>query len=298
MPSPLVSIVMPTFKRAHLIGESIRSILDQTFTDFELIVRDDCSPDRTKEVVVGFDDPRIRYHRNIRNLGMPANLNEGIYNSVGQFTLVCHDHDLYERTMVEKMVQFLDQHPSAAFVHAGVVFIDQNSRQTGRRSVARYPKLSPGRAWLNHMLSRFDCPVCANSMVRRQAYEEYGLYDPDFGFIADTEMWMRLSLYGDVGYIAKPLIQVREREPDHKYSRINWALIDTVIRIHRLYARRSFSGLNGYWRHLHLACRADRYLLEHYLACIKRKDNQACEEGRQYLLRSGVLLSRLVATVI
>ena len=55
------------------------------------------------------------------------------------------------------------------------------------------------------------CPVCALTLVRREAHESYGLYDASYGFISDVEMWMRLSMRGDVAYIDKPLIDVRER---------------------------------------------------------------------------------------
>jgi glycosyltransferase involved in cell wall biosynthesis len=295
---PRVSIVMPTFGRAHLVSESIRCVLDQTFRDFELLIRDDASPDETQAVVAHFTDPRIRYHRNSSRLGMPRNLNEGIHYSQGDYILVCHDHDLYEPTMIEKMVEFLDGHPSALFVHAGVTFIDQKGLPTGRRYVMGYAPLTRGSRWLELMLSRFDCPVCANSMVRRVAYEQHGLYDTDFGFIADVEMWMRLSLHGDVGYIAEPLIQVRGREPDHEYSGTNWTLIDVVIRIQRLYHTRAFTGICGWRRRLRLASRIDRYLLESFLASIKRKDVRARDEGRQYLRRSGILLSRVAATIL
>ena len=59
--TPMVSVVMPTYNRAHIIGDSIQSVLDQTFPDFELIIVDDGSSDDTETVVGGFNDPRMRY---------------------------------------------------------------------------------------------------------------------------------------------------------------------------------------------------------------------------------------------
>ena len=296
--SPRVSIVMPTYRRAHMIGKTIRSVLDQTYGNFELLVRDDGSCRETEAVVAAFHDPRIQYHPNGAQLGMPQNLNEGIRIARGEYILVCHDHDLYDKTMVEKMVRFLDAHPTALFVHAGVAFVDLTGRPTGRQYVMRYAPLTAGKSWLNRMLSRFDCLVCANSMVRRRAYEEHGRYNPDFGFIADVEMWMRLCCHGDAGYIAEPLISIREREKDHEYSGISWQLVDTIIRIHKLYHDKVFSGIYGQWRYFRLKVRMDRYLLLLFLSCLKRRDKSGITAGRQYLKESGALLSRSLAYLL
>lgn len=295
---PRVSVVMPTFRRTHIIWESINSLVAQTCKDFELIITDDDAAGGTRDIVEQFQDPRIKYFGNEGRLGMPNNLNGGVLKAQGEFILVCHDHDLYDRTFIERMVHLLERHPTAAFAHAGIVFIDENGKPTGREYVMDYASLTPGKQWLAFMLSRFDCPVCANAMVRRRAYEQYGLYDTDYGFIADVEMWMRLSLHGDVGYISEPLIQIRGRESDHEYSGINWDLTETILCIHRLYHKRAFSGLYGLWQSMRLAGRADVYLLKKYLACIKRQDDFCRETGRDYLRNSGIFLSRLVAMVL
>ncbi|MDV7390561.1 glycosyltransferase family 2 protein, partial [Arthrospira platensis SPKY1] len=79
-----MSIVMPTYKRAHLLGGAIENVLAQSFRDFELIVVDDNSPDDTPQVVARFDDPRIRYVRNEPNLRLPRALNRGFALARGQ----------------------------------------------------------------------------------------------------------------------------------------------------------------------------------------------------------------------
>ena len=85
--TPTVSVIIPTYNRAHLVGRAIRSVLNQTFQDFEIIVVDDGSTDNTEEVVKGFNDPRIRYIRHEENRGGSAARNTGIrasgYNLLG-----------------------------------------------------------------------------------------------------------------------------------------------------------------------------------------------------------------------
>jgi glycosyltransferase involved in cell wall biosynthesis len=293
-PRPAVSIVMPTYRRAHHVGASIGSLLRQTFADFELIVQDDASPDDTQAVVASTADARVRYFRNPRNLRMPANLNAGLRQTRGRFVLVCHDHDLYEPDLVERMVAVLSADGRIAYVHAGVGVIDEGGTPTGRTYVGDYPARSDGVQWARYMVTRFDSPVCANTMVPRSVYEQAGLYDPDFGFVSDVEMWLRLALAGDVGYIARPLIGVREREPGHEYFSMRWEVTDTMVRMLRLYHTRAFSGAAGGLRSALFRARVEAHLLRGYLSALKRRDWADGRRARAYFRRSPTIVCRAV----
>ena len=123
---------MPTFRRAHQIGQTLRSLLEGRFTDFELLVRDDGDgTDGTADAVssAANGDQRVLYRRNDLRLGMPGNLNEGIKAARGGLVAVCHDHDLYAADFLSEMVEVLDRHPSAVFVHCAIEVIDQNGRE-------------------------------------------------------------------------------------------------------------------------------------------------------------------------
>ena len=291
---PVVSIVMPTYRRAHHVRESIGSLLRQTFTDFELIVQDDASPDDTAAVVASIADPRVRYFRNPRNLRMPANLNAGLRQTRGRFVLVCHDHDLYEADLVERMVGVLSADRSIAYVHAGLEVIDEAGMATGRTYVADYPARSEGLRWARYMLGRFDSPVCANTMVPRWFYEHAGLYDPDFGFVSDVEMWLRLALAGDVAYIARALIRVREREPGHEYVSMRWEVTDTMVRMLGRYHPRAYSGVAGAVRSALFRARVEAHLLRGYLSALRRGDGADRRRARAYFRRSPTLVCRAI----
>jgi hypothetical protein len=148
------------------------------------------------------------------------------------------------------------------------------------------------------MLSTFSCPVAADTLVPRSAYERHGLYDPDYGFISDVEMWMRLSLTGGVGYLAEPLSRIREREGHHEYHGVRWDVIDSIARIHRRYNRAAYSGLTRAWRGAVLGLRLDRYVALHYLHCVRRKDGPARAAGRRYIRGSGCVLSHALSLLI
>jgi glycosyltransferase involved in cell wall biosynthesis len=251
---------MPTYRRARQIGETLRSLLDGRFTDFELLVRDDGDgADGTAEAVAstGAGDQRVIYHRNARRLGMPGNLNQGIKAARGWLVAVCHDHDLYAADFLTEMVAALDRHPSALFVHCAIEVIDQDGRGVSTSSGA-WPEIVRGREWLRFMLSSFDCPVCALTVVRREAYQRLGLYDPAYGFVSDVEMWMRLSLHGDVAYLRRPLIQVREREENHEINQ-DAALIDRIVgRMQRRYLGLAYAPTQRLAKRLKLELRVAR----------------------------------------
>lgn len=298
---PRVSVVMPTYKRAHLVGQTIRSILEQSFPDFELLVRDDGKgDDGTEEAVreAAQGDSRVRYHRNEKNLRMPGNLNAGIAASVGELIAVCHDHDLYHPDFIGEYVRLLDRHKTALFAHAGLEMVDQEDKPLGAVHVGAFAELTRGADWLTQMLGAFTCPVCALTMVRREAHERYGLYDPAYGFISDIEMWMRLSERGDVAYAARPLVRVRTREDGHEVSVNPWPIYAATFAIHRRYGRRNDASLYGRIRRASLPARADLQVMRELVSCLRHSRRIELGASLGPLRAAGGPLSWLVLPVV
>lgn len=242
---PDVSLVMPTMGRSHHVSATIESLLNQTFDDFELLVRDDGDgTDGKQEAVTKFGDPRIKYFRNPARRAIPGNTNDGLKESCGRFIGVVHDHDLFEPSYLGELVDSLNSHPKANYVHCGIGVIDQ-SGQNVKTLVGDFQEFTEGRQWLRFMLSSLACPVCAINLVRREAYEKHGFYDPEFGFVADIDMWMKLTETGGVAYVAEPLILVREREDDHFATADADAIIRTVGRIHRKHIPNVYEGMTA-----------------------------------------------------
>src|SRR5437899_5201415 len=118
MGEPRVSVVLTTYNRARVLGETVTAILNQTYSNFELIICDDHSTDSTVEVIRGFaaSDARIRYLNAEHNVGMPANLNRGIKVARGEFVANLHDGDIYDPRLLELWVAALDGCTQAGFV--------------------------------------------------------------------------------------------------------------------------------------------------------------------------------------
>jgi glycosyltransferase involved in cell wall biosynthesis len=110
-----VTIAIPTYNRAGLIGETIKSVLSQTYQDFDLLVSDDASTDNTREVVASFNDPRIRYYHHESNIGLARNYQFVLQEPKTEFVSYLSDDDLYCPDHLETALHALDLYPQAAY---------------------------------------------------------------------------------------------------------------------------------------------------------------------------------------
>ena len=118
--TPVVSIGIPTFNRAKFLSQAIRSVLLQTFQDFEIIVSDDQSTDGTAEVVQSFGDSRIKYYRTSTRLGVPRNWNACARLACGKYFGLLPDDDVYLPEFLSSMVSTLETTEPLGFAMAGV----------------------------------------------------------------------------------------------------------------------------------------------------------------------------------
>lgn len=301
IPPPRVSVVLPTYRRAHQIGATIASVLYQSFEDFELLIRDDGGGNDDTAIAVrraAANDSRVRYCQNPHKLGMPENLNSGIAQTAGEFVAVCHDHDILAPTFLDKLVRRLDEHPRALFAHCGISVIDQKGRPTGAESVGPWPPCMSGWDWLATMLRSFSCPVCALTLVRREAHERYGLYDDQYGFIADVELWMRLSEHGDIAYVAEPLAQVRTREADHETNLSSWPTLAASFAMHRKYLPKRYRGMVLALRNARMAAAADFVIAKEMAAALRRRKSLRFGPAAAAIRANGGPLGTALAAIL
>ena len=199
--APLVSIVLPTYKRAHLLAQAIRSVLAQTHTNLELIIVDDNSPDDTTAVVQSFDDARIRYVKNDPNLKLPRALNRGFSLAQGDFLTWTSDDNLYADNAIEKMVEVL-RAENCGLVYADYwLFSEQDA--DGRPLDIHHDKL-PAKVQLekgNHIGACF--------MYTRAVYQAVGEYDPELFLVEDYDYFIRIAKDFRLCHLAEPLYYFR-----------------------------------------------------------------------------------------
>lgn len=199
---PKVSVLMPVYNGEQYIGQAIESILSQTFRDFELIVIDDGSTDKSAEIVDSYNDKRVRYVENPHNLGLAGARNRAIKVANGDYLawLDCDDISLPGRLL--KQVALLDKHPTVGLCGTWVRTLGLESEQ-----VWQYPS-DPGFVRARML---FDDPVATSSaMIRRDCLAPYDLhFDTRFPPAEDYDLWERVSRKNRVCNIAEVLTLYR-----------------------------------------------------------------------------------------
>jgi glycosyltransferase involved in cell wall biosynthesis len=201
---PLVSIVMPTYNRAHVLPYAIRSILNQTYTELELIIVDDNSTDNTRDVIESFKDERIKYIKNEPNLKLPRALNKGFSVANGAYLTWTSDDNTYANNAIEKMVASLKT-GNCDFVYADY-FLFAELDDAGNPMDARHARL-PRRIQLektNHIGACF--------LYTRKVYEEIGDYDPELFLVEDYDYFIRITKLFTTCHIPEPLYFFRRHD--------------------------------------------------------------------------------------
>ena len=215
MSTSTVSFVVPCFKLAHLLKECVDSILAQTYTDFEVLIMDDCSPDHTPEVAQSFNDPRVRHIRNEPNLGHLRNYHKGIALSQGRYIwLISADDKLREPYALSRYVETMEKHPEAGFVFCAGIGLD-SSGETGLLQHFYYgeqDRVYPGREFIRAVLRRNSGILAPSVMVRRECYERIANFPLDMPHQGDLYIWFAWALETDVAYIGEPLVNYRSHD--------------------------------------------------------------------------------------
>jgi Glycosyltransferases involved in cell wall biogenesis len=194
---PRVSVVTPVYNGAAFIANNIRSVMAQTFTDWEHIIVDDCSTDNTCEIIRQF--PHVRLIQLEKNGGPARALNYGYRAARGEYFAWVSADDGYLPAYMEKAVELLDKNQKAVCVDAGVYFVDAEGYILLERKSAERPAIRP-----NDLLR--DNPIHGSStMFRREAYEQLGGFNEDLIGTPDTDMWIRMLQIGGIDHIAEPV---------------------------------------------------------------------------------------------
>lgn len=217
MTPSLVSICVPTRNRAASLRESLKSICAQDYSPIEILISDNCSQDDTKQVCRELMrlDPRIRYVRHERNIGLHGNHNFCMAESRGEFVCIFHDHDVRDARIVSEYVSFLEQHPNVGAVCSDWDLIDDAGRQIGVRD-HDVNAVTPGLEYIEQTIRSGRTSIgIPGAMVRRSALGE-ARFEPEapIGF-GDFPLWCRVAETWDVGHIARRLWSWRQNSESH-----------------------------------------------------------------------------------
>ena len=189
-----VSVIMPTYNRGAEIKESIQSVLNQSFKDFELIIVNDGGSDGVKDIVASFCSEKIKYFKLDRNKGLAGALNEGILRAEGKYIAYLDDDDIYYPNHLETLIGFIEKHPGCDFIYSnawwcsgeikGEAFVEKSRKLLDRR---------PDRFdrdllfWINYIST-------LNVLHKKECFKKSGLFNEDLKVVMDWELWLRFAL--------------------------------------------------------------------------------------------------------
>jgi glycosyltransferase involved in cell wall biosynthesis len=195
-----ISVCIPSYNAEPFIGETIKSVLDSDYRNFEIIVNDDASTDNTPAIVESIRDSRIRFYRNERNVGPVRNWNLAVTKAAGEYVSLLNHDDLYGPFWLTFAAHQLEKNPRIGWVATAFCVIDT----TGRTSeiVSRFRttgEIPREEAFLE--LAKFN-GVGPGVVVRREILEEMGYYDENAGPGADNYLCQRLAMNYPLYYSA------------------------------------------------------------------------------------------------
>lgn len=185
MRPPKLSVVMSVYNGERYVEDAVNSILNQTFCDFEFIIINDGSTDRTAQILAEFDDPRIKVI-NQPNRGLTASLNRGIRLAKGKYIARMDADDFSEPQRLERQIEIIDQNPDIALVTCWYKVSDEKG------DVLACQRLPTESEQLAELLVH-DNPMCHGSvLIRKEAIEAVGLYSESLRYAQDYELWLRM----------------------------------------------------------------------------------------------------------
>jgi glycosyltransferase involved in cell wall biosynthesis len=190
MQSPVFSVVVPTHNRAHLVGRAIQSVLNQTFTDFELIVVDDASRDNTGGVVAAIADHRLSYVRLDKNLGVAGARNRGVLQARGQFVIFLDDDDeSYPDLLAATFHAFESAGETVGFGWSGIRRVQDTPEGELILDERQWPdNVRESQPWIYLLVG-----TGFGLTIRRSCFDGVGFFDESLSSFEDTDLLIRLE---------------------------------------------------------------------------------------------------------
>ncbi len=219
---PQLSVIIPCYNGEEYISQAIQSVLDQTHQDFEIIITNDGSKDRSVRRIEAFRDSRILLYNFDRNRGVAAATNNCIGHARGNYSAILDADNLFLPTKLETQIQFLEEHPKIGAVFTWVQLIDDSGKKLedmGHPYQTLFEQPNRTRQeWLSHFFFRNNCLCHPSAMIRKECYETVGYYDTRLSQLLDFDLWIRLCRQYEIFIIPEALLKFRIHDDDSNLS--------------------------------------------------------------------------------
>jgi len=219
--TPLVSVVIPTYNRAHMIARCLDSALAQTLGDYEIIVVDDGSTDATRDFLLTAYGNRIRYIAHPTNKGLSAARNTGIEHAQGTYIAVLDDDDLWLPEKLALQVDLMKANPDVVLAYCGTLKV--NCQGELIEEVKPEMRGTIFAEMLNRNCLKGPASV---AIFSREVLGASGVFDTSLSACADWDLWIRIARCGTVDFVDRPLVKYVIHE-SNMHSNINDMARDT-----------------------------------------------------------------------
>ena len=278
--NPTVSIIIPTYNREKLIGKAIKSVLEQTFSDFELIVVDDASTDQTQTAVEQFQDLRIRYLHHQKNAGVCAARNTGLAAAQGRYIAFLDSDDEWRSDKLEKQIARFETAPErVGVIYTWLQIIDEQGNSQKLRQPTARGDLQQDLIYDNII------GTPSTLMVKRDYIQKTEGFDTRLRCCEDWDMWLQLARYCEFDVIEEPLVQYRNHAEKGRGSTNHSAVVTGYM----IFSQKHHTTLFQHYRQIGSFSQAQKadYLLNNgrRLLCHGNaiQNNGAITLGRKYL---------------
>ena len=274
---PKVSVIVPTYHHERFLAQAIESILGQTFSDFELIIIEDFSEDRSAEIISAYakNDGRIRCLFHKSNQGIAKSFNDGLSMSRGEYIALASSDDIWEKERLEVGVEIMDRFLDVGLLHSESVIIDSDGRLTGEKfsSIAPSPTGEySGNLFGALLRGNFICQM--STLIRRESIE--GLrFNEELKYVNDWLFNLEFSERNRFYYVSHPLVRYRLHDGNTKFDTLGYAsdyvqMLDIIFEKYAEHIKEDREGL------------AELYFITGFSLCLSGQVRQ----GRKYLLKS------------
>lgn len=200
--NPRVSVLLPVYNGDKYLRESIDSILSQDYRDFELLIVDDGSVDRSKGLISEYKDPRIVFIEISRNNGLIGALNKGLSVARGEYVIRMDQDDIALPMRITRQVNFMDRHPEVGAAGSWVLAFGEGGKRIIRTEID--DRMLRVKLLLGNQL------IHPSVIIRTSVLNKHNLfYDPDYCHSEDYKMWLDISKYAKLANIPKVLLKYR-----------------------------------------------------------------------------------------
>jgi len=207
---PKVSVIMPVYNAQDFIGGAIESVLNQTYSDWELICVDDGSTDGSKNVICSFNNNKIRCIFQEHSGKPSCARNTGIKNSQGEYIAFLDSDDIYRSDSLSKRIEYFQTHPNAVFVYSDCEVIDDKNRMISDSMISWSGK----KAYEGHCFKELFVGIFIPTMgvmLKRSILDKVGLFNEKLIGCEDYELWLRISYYFPLNYLSQTMAKCKIR---------------------------------------------------------------------------------------